>query len=152
MEDFVKGFEEADVIVENDYYVPFVEHAYMETETSIALVEDDGTVKIFVGSQGPTDDRAKLAKVLNLDEEKIQIAHMYMGGGFGGKEDIAGQIHAALAAMGAFKWLCGSARRAKNPCDRHSCGRRNCHFYWISRCVCRSFFTSVETVCRTNFY
>lgn len=97
--DITKGFAEADIILEETYKVPFVEHAYMETETSIATLEDDGTVKIYVGSQGPTDDRHQIAHVLGLPEEKVQIAHMYMGGGFGGKEDIAGQIHAALASV-----------------------------------------------------
>jgi len=97
--DPVKGFEEADIIYERSYRVPFVEHAYMEPETSIGLLEDDGTIKIYVGSQGPVEDREQVAKVLGIDEEMVQIAHMYMGGGFGGKEDIAGQIHAALAAF-----------------------------------------------------
>ncbi|HAF61444.1 MAG TPA: hypothetical protein DCK95_03865 [Anaerolineaceae bacterium] len=97
--DISKGFEEADIILEESYKVPFVEHAYMETETSIATLEEDGVVKIYVGSQGPTDDRHQIAQALGLPEEKVQIAHMYMGGGFGGKEDIAGQIHAALAAV-----------------------------------------------------
>ena len=94
-----KGFEEADFVYEQSYHVPFVEHAYMEPETSIGLVEDDGTIKIYVGSQGPVEDREQVAKVLGINEEMVQIAHMYMGGGFGGKEDIAGQIHAALAAF-----------------------------------------------------
>ena len=97
--DIKKGFAEADLIYEQSYKVPFVEHAYMETETSIGKLEEDGTVKIYVGSQGPTDDRSQVAKVLGIDEEKVQIAHMYMGGGFGGKEDVSGQIHAALAAL-----------------------------------------------------
>lgn len=96
--DLQKGFEESDFIYEQSYRVPFVEHAYMETETSIAVLEEDGTIKVYVGSQGPTDDRHQVAKVLGVDEEQVQIAHMYMGGGFGGKEDIAGQIHAALGA------------------------------------------------------
>jgi len=94
-----KGFEEADYVYEQSYHVPFVEHAYMEPETSIGLLEEDGTVKIYVGSQGPVEDREQVAKVLGIDEEMVQIAHVYMGGGFGGKEDIAGQIHAALAAF-----------------------------------------------------
>ena len=94
-----KGFAESDLIYEQTYHVPFVEHAYMEPETSIATLEEDGTIKIYVGSQGPTDDRVQVARVMGVDEEKVQIAHMYMGGGFGGKEDIAGQIHAALGAF-----------------------------------------------------
>ncbi len=94
-----KGFAESDLVYEQTYHVPFVEHAYMEPETSIALVEEDGTVRVFVGSQGPTDDREQIAHVLGLDEEAVQVTHVYMGGGFGGKEDIAGQIHAALGAV-----------------------------------------------------
>ncbi|MDY6846705.1 MAG: molybdopterin cofactor-binding domain-containing protein [Chloroflexota bacterium] len=94
-----EGFAKADLIYEQSYHVPFVEHAYMEPETSIGVSEDDGTVKIFVGSQGPVEDRAQVAQVLGIDEALVQIAHMYMGGGFGGKEDIAGQIHAALATF-----------------------------------------------------
>lgn len=96
--DIQKGFEESDFIYEQTYRVPFIEHAYMETETSIGVLENDGTVKVYVGSQGPTDDRHQVAKVLGVEQEQVQITHMYMGGGFGGKEDIAGQIHAALGA------------------------------------------------------
>ncbi len=95
--DIERGFAEADIVLEDDYEVPFVEHAYMEPEVSIAMPEDDGIV-VYAGSQGPTDDRRQIAVVLGLSEEKVRIAHMYMGGGFGGKEDVSTQIHAALAA------------------------------------------------------
>lgn len=95
--DIARGFAEADLILEDDYTVPFVEHAYMEVESSIALPEDGG-VNIYVGSQGPTDDCHQIAAVLGLPQEKVHISHVYMGGGFGGKEDVSTQIHAALAA------------------------------------------------------
>ena len=95
--DIEQGFKEADLVLEDDYQVPFVEHAYMEPEVSISAPEGEGVV-IYVGSQGPTDDRRQLAGVLGLPEEKVRMAHMYMGGGFGGKEDISTQIHSALAA------------------------------------------------------
>ena len=91
------GFAEADIILEDDYDVPFIEHAYMEVETGIA-VPNNGGVTIYAGSQGPTDDCQQIAQVLGLPEEKVHIAHVYMGGGFGGKEDISTQIQAALAA------------------------------------------------------
>ncbi len=95
--DIKAGFAEADIILEDDYEVPFVEHAYMEPEVSVAVPEGDGVV-VYVGSQGPTDDRHQIAVALGLPEEKVRIAHMYIGGGFGGKEDVSTQIHAALAA------------------------------------------------------
>ncbi len=95
--DIEQGFKEADLILEEDYQVPFVEHAYMEPEVSISAPEGDGVV-VYVGSQGPTDDRRQLAVALGLPEEKVRMAHIYMGGGFGGKEDISTQLHSALAA------------------------------------------------------
>lgn len=95
--DIEQGFAEADLILEDDYQVPFVEHAYMEPEVSISAPEGEGVV-VYVGSQGPTDDRRQLASALGLPEEKVRMAHMYLGGGFGGKEDVSTQIHSALAA------------------------------------------------------
>jgi CO/xanthine dehydrogenase Mo-binding subunit len=37
--DIESGFAQADVIIEDDYSVPFIEHAYMEIESSIAVPE-----------------------------------------------------------------------------------------------------------------
>ncbi len=96
--DLAIGFAEADVVIEDYYETPFIEHAYMEIESCIAVPEADGTFTVYCGSQSPTDDQRQIAGVLGLPEDKVRVAHMYMGGGFGGKEDIGGQIHAALAA------------------------------------------------------
>jgi aldehyde oxidoreductase len=97
--DLENGFADADIIVEDDYKVPFVEHAYMEIETSIAVPEPDGKITVYCGSQSPTDDRRQVAASLGLSEEQVNVVHMFMGGGFGGKEDVSGQIHAALATL-----------------------------------------------------
>ena len=48
-------------------------------------------------SRTATGDRWR--KSLGLDDEAVRIRGTVMGGGFGGKEDITGQIHAALAAQ-----------------------------------------------------
>ncbi len=93
-----RGFAQADVVIEDDYQVPFIEHAYMEIECSIAVPQADGSVTVYCGSQSPMDDRRQIASSLGVPEEQVIVAHRYMGGGFGGKEDISGQIHAALAA------------------------------------------------------
>jgi xanthine dehydrogenase molybdenum-binding subunit len=55
-------------------------------------------MEIYVGSQIPYQDRTQVARVLGWPEERIRIVGQLMGGGFGGKEDIAGQVHAALLA------------------------------------------------------
>jgi CO/xanthine dehydrogenase Mo-binding subunit/aerobic-type carbon monoxide dehydrogenase small subunit (CoxS/CutS family) len=95
--DIAKGFEAADVIIEADYYTPHQEHAYEELECSLGVPEGDGVV-VYCGSQGPVFDRAQLAAVLGLAEDKVRIAHMPVGGAFGGKEDVSAQVLAGLAA------------------------------------------------------
>lgn len=93
-----EGFALADVVVEGDYHVGFVEHAFLETECSIGVPEPDGSLTIYCGSQGPVYDRQQVARAVGLPEEKVRIVHMLTGGAFGGKEDVAGQILAGLAA------------------------------------------------------
>jgi xanthine dehydrogenase molybdenum-binding subunit len=96
--DVQQGFEEADVILEHTFYTQMTDHAFMEPECSIARPTPDGRMEIYVGSQIPYSDRNDVARALGWPEERVRVIGQLMGGGFGGKEDIAGQIHAALLA------------------------------------------------------
>ena len=96
--DVAAGFAQADQIVEETYRTPFGDHLFLEPEASVAVPEADGRLTVYVGSQIPFDDRRQIAASLAVPEDRIRIIHMPVGGAFGGKEDIAGQIHAALAA------------------------------------------------------
>ena len=91
-----EGFNDADVILEHTYYTNPNDHAFIEPECSIARLTDENKLEIFVGSQIPYSDREQVAAVLGLPEHQVRIIGQLIGGGFGGKEDIAGQIHAAL--------------------------------------------------------
>ncbi len=93
------AFEQANVIVENTYYTPFVEHAYLEPEACLARPDGEGGVAIWVASQGPTVDHKQVVASLGLLPEKVRVVHTPMGGGFGGKEDITVQILAALGVL-----------------------------------------------------
>lgn len=110
--DMQRGFAESDVILEHTFYTPITEHAFIEPECSIAVPRPDGRMEIYVGSQIPYQDRTQVARVLGWPEERIRIVGQLMGGGFGGKEDIAGQIHAALLAN-------ATGRPVKLLFDRH---------------------------------
>ncbi len=98
-----QGFAEADVVVERTFRTPRTEHAFLEPECSVAVPAgydpDHPKLTVYVGSQIPYADRRQVAKSLGLPDEAVRIRGTVMGGGFGGKEDIAGQIHAALAAQ-----------------------------------------------------
>jgi selenium-dependent xanthine dehydrogenase len=92
------GFAESDIVVEHTFHTQTTEHAFLEPECSIAVPTDDNRMEIYVGSQIPYEDRAQIAEVMGWEEERVRIVGQKMGGGFGGKEDIAGQIHATMLA------------------------------------------------------
>jgi selenium-dependent xanthine dehydrogenase len=96
--DMGQGFAEADVILEHTFHTPTTEHAFMEPECSIAVPLPDGRMEIYVGSQIPYQDREQVARVMGWPEERVRIVGQLMGGGFGGKEDVMGQIHVAMLA------------------------------------------------------
>jgi xanthine dehydrogenase molybdenum-binding subunit len=94
-----EGFAQSDIVVEQVYQTPTGDHLFLEPECSVATADEDGGVTVYVGSQVPFADRRQIAASLALTEEQVRVCHMAVGGGFGGKEDIAGQIHAALLAQ-----------------------------------------------------
>lgn len=94
-----EGFNDADVILEHTFHTNPNDHAFIEPECSIARFADEGKLEIYVGSQIPYSDREQVASVLGLPENHVRIIGQLIGGGFGGKEDIAGQIHAAMLTM-----------------------------------------------------
>lgn len=99
--DIEQGFAEADAIVEREYRTPIIEHAFLEPECSIGVpagVAGHEKLTVYVGSQIPYQDRNQIALAMGLPEEKVRVIGTLIGGGFGGKEDIAGQIHAAMLA------------------------------------------------------
>jgi len=93
--DTEKGFSEADVVVENIYRVPFVDHAYMEPESGVAWIDENGVITIRVSTQVIEHFRG-IADVLNLPHNRVRVIGTYVGGGFGGKEDITVESFLAL--------------------------------------------------------
>ncbi|MDY9920693.1 MAG: selenium-dependent xanthine dehydrogenase [Synergistota bacterium] len=83
-------------IVTNHYSLPFTEHAFLEPETAVALMEDDGVVRIYSADQGVYQTMRECAEALGLPHEKVRVTAAMIGGGFGGKEDMSVQHHAAL--------------------------------------------------------
>ncbi|TCS35667.1 selenium-dependent xanthine dehydrogenase [Reinekea marinisedimentorum] len=83
--------------VTQHYSTPFTEHAFMEPECAIAIYEDGG-ILLYSGGQGIYDDQHEIAEVLGIPNEKVRVQSKLVGGGFGGKEDMSVQHHAALLA------------------------------------------------------
>ena len=88
----------SDFVVSATYETQRIEHAFLETEAAVALPWRDNGVEIYSESQGVYEDRRQIAQILNLPEEKVNVNLVPNGGGFGGKEDLTVQGHAALFA------------------------------------------------------
>ena len=95
--DVKKVFENSVYIVYCIFFISHTEHAFMEPETAVATYSD-GTVTLYTGGQSVYDELHEVTHILNLPEEKVHCISQLVGGGFGGKEDMSVQHHAALAA------------------------------------------------------
>jgi xanthine dehydrogenase molybdenum-binding subunit len=82
------------------YETQRIEHGYMEPEAAIAYpaADDKVAVEVLSQSQGVYEDRVQIAALLGLPEEQVRVILVPNGGGFGGKEDLSVQGHAALMA------------------------------------------------------
>ena len=96
--DIEQGFKESDLILEHTFHTQITDHAFLEPECSVAVPQADGRMAIYVGSQIPYQDRDQVTRVMGWPKDRVRIIGQLMGGGFGGKEDVMGQIHAAMLA------------------------------------------------------
>ena len=95
--DVEREFARAAWLSSGIYETQRIEHAFLETETAIAMPEDDG-IRLYSQGQGVYVDRKAVSEILGLPPEKVRVIQVQNGGGFGGKEDITVQGHASLFA------------------------------------------------------
>ncbi len=96
--DVEAGFAQAEIVVEDDYTTPAIEHAFLETESGLAEMDGD-VVVVYQATQWPPGDRMQVADVLGLPQERVRIVQTPVGGAFGGKMDVTLQ---PLLALGAY--------------------------------------------------
>lgn len=97
--DVEKGFEQADYIIENSFYNPMSEGAQIETQCSVATIDNSGSLTIHTVSQAPYFHLPMLSAIFNLPMNKIRMIGGTVGGGFGGKNDIHADHITGLMAL-----------------------------------------------------
>jgi CO/xanthine dehydrogenase Mo-binding subunit len=97
--DMDAGFKQADVIVESVLNTPAQEHAYLQTESALGYLDEEGRVTVITTGQWGAKDRKQMAHSLGLTEEQVRVIYPMTGGAFGGREDISVQIVTALAVI-----------------------------------------------------
>jgi CO/xanthine dehydrogenase Mo-binding subunit len=93
--DLETGMAEADVIVENTFRMPFVEHAYMEPDAGVAWIDEQGVINLRVCTQVVEHFRT-VARALGVPQNRIRVRGTMVGGGFGSKEDVTVEIFLAF--------------------------------------------------------
>lgn len=97
--DAQNAIENAAYVVTNYYETPFTEHAFLEPECAVAIVNKKHREAIIYSSdQGPYQTQKECAEVLGYEPGKVHVINKLVGGAFGGKEDMSVQHLAALAS------------------------------------------------------
>ena len=96
MGDIDEGFAASDLIVEREFTTAMVHQGYIEPHNTTVFWKNDGSITVWVSTQGPFQIRAQLAEVLQVPISKIKVIPCEIGGGFGGKFPIYMEPAAAV--------------------------------------------------------
>jgi CO/xanthine dehydrogenase Mo-binding subunit/aerobic-type carbon monoxide dehydrogenase small subunit (CoxS/CutS family) len=97
--DVEKGFGDADVIVEGDYSTQTIEQGYLEPDTGLAYVHENGQLVVMSGSQNIHQHRQTIADAVGAPPELLRVVQTTTGGSFGGKIDVTVGGVLAVAAL-----------------------------------------------------
>ncbi|MGE4657637.1 MAG: molybdopterin cofactor-binding domain-containing protein [Gammaproteobacteria bacterium] len=85
--DVAKGFESADLVLEDTIYYEGNTHLAIEQHSAVAVPEDEDRVTVYSSTQTPHYVHRALTKVLGLEPSRIRVVACSNGGAFGGKSD-----------------------------------------------------------------
>ena len=83
-------------VISHHFETPWTEHAFLEPECAVAYIDDDGDVFLYTTDQSSHTTLHECTMVLG--DKKCKVQNALVGGGFGGKEDMSVQHHAAMLA------------------------------------------------------
>lgn len=93
-----RAIAEARHVVTQHYSTPRQEHAFLEPESALAVPRHPGQLTVYTAGQSVYDDHRGIVEMLGVPDEHVRVISKFVGGGFGGKEDLSVQHHAALLA------------------------------------------------------
>ncbi|HUN21605.1 MAG TPA: molybdopterin-dependent oxidoreductase [Anaerolineales bacterium] len=85
------------VVVEGYYETPMQEHAFLQPESGVGYLDEEGRITVQVAGQWAHEDQVQVAHALALPTEQVRIIYPAIGGAFGGREDMSVQILLALS-------------------------------------------------------
>lgn len=97
--DVAAGFAQADLVIEQTYQLPAVQHFHLEPHVSTSWLEEDGTLVVRSSTQVPFHCQRLLSQLFDLPKDKVRVFKVKMGGGFGNKQEILSEDLCALATL-----------------------------------------------------
>lgn len=94
-----KTIKEAEVVVEHHYYTQAQAHVMMEPHTANAKIDVYGRLEIMTSTQTPFHVRRIVAMALDMPLSKIRVIKPRVGGGFGGKQCVHGEMLVAAVTL-----------------------------------------------------
>ena len=95
--DVEKGFKQSDLIVEERYVRPRIQHCAMEPNATVVRPEPDGGLTVWATSQTPNPEREVIARLFKLPFAKVRVIAPAVGGGFGSRvEGLGVSIHITI--------------------------------------------------------
>lgn len=86
-------------VVENEYYIPHIQHVPLETHVAVAQVDLSSKITLWTSSQSPFAQRDLIAKTWGMSPGDIRVISPYVGGGFGCKAGVTMEALPILMAM-----------------------------------------------------
>jgi 4-hydroxybenzoyl-CoA reductase subunit alpha len=102
--DVAAGFAASDVVLEESFFAPEVNHAHMELSAAVARWDESAQrLELWCSTQVPYYVHKDLAATMKLDASQIRVVKPLVGGGFGAKTETQ-----------SYELICGLlARKAK---------------------------------------
>jgi CO/xanthine dehydrogenase Mo-binding subunit len=95
-----EGFRNAKQVVEHSYRTQAVHHYHTEPSSSVAQVEQDGRITVYVGMQNAHRIRREISEALDIPESKLRIiVSKHVGGGYGNRTFVREELFAILLAI-----------------------------------------------------
>jgi putative selenate reductase molybdopterin-binding subunit len=120
--DVAGGFAAADAVYEGTFELPKVQHAHMETHGSIAWRTADDRIHVRTSTQAPHLVKIKLAYLFRRYAQQFHVFSEYVGGGFGGKQELLTEDLCVLAALKTgrpVKWEFTRSEQFTSATSRH---------------------------------
>ena len=96
--DTAAGWKRASAVAERSYAIPYQEHAYLEPEGGLAIIDSQDVVTVYAGTQDMVMNHRSICRALDYPFHKVRIHVPCVGGAFGGKHLLTVQPYLVLMA------------------------------------------------------